>query len=508
MKFSRWVGATVLALVAACGDVPASAMAKKKETVDVCKHGCDYRTIQDAVDDTGKKAVINVHPGTYREGVRGLRAPARRADDPGDRSKNAKKVVLEGKQRQGSRRPAGQQRDRGRPRSTTLRVINLTGPATTSPTGSSFIDCDGYLMKNLRASFNRAYGLFAFNCIGGRMTKSVGWGQGDSAYYVGETPAQNKPKWTKLDHLDGHENVLGYSGTNSKYVKITKSNFYNNGVGVVPNTLDSERFEPTATGIIEKNNIFWNNFNYFLPNSRVKTVSNGLGRSRGPDDQVPDRRRASCCSEPTAGSSANNKIFGNFKVGRWAISDPFNEGDNAISRNNQFVNNADGPQRHRHERASTSSTTAAGSGNCFAGNVSSTFDPSATPRPPSLYPTCPAPPPPASGHRHQRRRRRPVRRAGRLRGHAPAREPGVLVDQAPAPAVQEVQAARPSRRGRRAREAPGADRLRPGRDRRLGGRGAGVERRRRRQSGRPTKVTVADDYFAPTDAEDQEGRRR
>ena len=104
----------------------------------------------------------------------------------------------------------------------------------------------GYLMKNLRASFNRAYGLFAFNCTGGRMTESVGWGQGDSAFYVGATPLQAKPKWTKLDHLDGYENVLGYSGTNSKYMKITKSNFYNNGVGVVPNTLDSEPFEPSG----------------------------------------------------------------------------------------------------------------------------------------------------------------------------------------------------------------------------------------------------------------------
>ena len=40
--------------------------------------------------------------------------------------------------------------------------------------------------------------------------------------------------------------MLGYSGTNSKYVDITDSDFYNNGVGVVPNTLDSEPFEPTA----------------------------------------------------------------------------------------------------------------------------------------------------------------------------------------------------------------------------------------------------------------------
>jgi hypothetical protein len=42
-------------------------------------------------------------------------------------------------------------------------------------------------------------------------------------------------------------------------VKITDGDYYNNGVGIVPNTLDSEPYEPNATGIIENNNIFWNN---------------------------------------------------------------------------------------------------------------------------------------------------------------------------------------------------------------------------------------------------------
>ena len=40
--------------------------------------------------------------------------------------------------------------------------------------------------------------------------------------------------------------MLGYSGTNSAYMVIKNSNFYNNGIGLVPNTLDSEPFEPTA----------------------------------------------------------------------------------------------------------------------------------------------------------------------------------------------------------------------------------------------------------------------
>ncbi len=70
MRCTRWLGGLALALVAALAVGSAPAMAKKGETVDVCKHGCDYRTIQDAVDATGKKAVIEVHPGKYREGVR------------------------------------------------------------------------------------------------------------------------------------------------------------------------------------------------------------------------------------------------------------------------------------------------------------------------------------------------------------------------------------------------------------------------------------------------------
>ena len=124
------------------------------------------------------------------------------------------------------------------------------------------------------------------------MTESVGWGQGDSAFYVGETPFQSKPKWTKLDHLDGYENVLGYSGTNSKYVKITKSELLQQRRRRGPEHARLRALRADApTGIIQKNNIFWNNFNYFLPSSRVQTVSERPRPARRPDDPVPDRGR-------------------------------------------------------------------------------------------------------------------------------------------------------------------------------------------------------------------------
>ncbi|MFI5121532.1 MAG: hypothetical protein ACHQJ5_01420 [Vicinamibacteria bacterium] len=392
MNRSSWFRVGFVALVAVFAVVPATALGKKKETVEVCKHGCEFRTIQDAVDGTGKNATINVHPGKYKEGVRVTGAKHDGLTIQGTKG-NAKKVILEGKN---AKDPDGQPANNGIEGDGVdgMRVLNLW--ARNYLANGIFIhDCKGYLMKNLRASFNRAYGLFAFDCIGGRMTESVGYGQGDSAYYVGETPVQSKPKWTKLDHLDGHENVLGYSGTNSKYVKITKSNFYNNGAGVVPNTLDSERFEPTATGIIEKNNIFWNNFNYFLPNSPVPTVSSGLG------EPIP----GVVIQYPTGvgvvllGADGwivrDNQIFGNFKAGAWTISDPFNTDHNAISINNQFLDNQMG-------RGGTDTNQVdffndgSGYGNCFQGNVSSTFDPGSAPDS-NLYPSCPAPAPPISG---------------------------------------------------------------------------------------------------------------
>ena len=64
------------------------------------------------------------------------------------------------------------------------------------PDSNGKIDCNDYRFENVIASFNRAYGVYAFGCAGGRITKSVGYGHGDSAFYIGATPIQKKPKTT------------------------------------------------------------------------------------------------------------------------------------------------------------------------------------------------------------------------------------------------------------------------------------------------------------------------
>jgi hypothetical protein len=381
------IGAT--ALVAAMAFAGPAAAKQKGETLLVCKQGCEYKKIQQAVNASGKNDTIKVKPGTYKEAVL-IQGKSHNGLTIKGTKKNPKKVVLSGR--------ASFNNGIEGTKVNGLRLLNFT-VKNYAANGVFLQQCKDYLMKNLRASFNRSYGLFAFDCTGGRITKSVGVGHGDSAFYIGATPSQNKPKWTSLDHLEAYKNVLGYSGTNSKYVRIHHSDFYNNGAGIVPNTLDSEPYEPSAEGIIEKNNIFWNNFNYFLPLSPVKTVSSGLGTIGEPPNEQT-------IQFPTGvgivllGSDGwviqDNQIFGNYKWGTALVSDPFNEGLNAVSVNNQVINNING-RGGTDTNAVDFFNDGSGGGNCFQGNDSSTLDPSGTATNAFLYPSCPAPSPPAAG---------------------------------------------------------------------------------------------------------------
>jgi hypothetical protein len=389
--------------------VPASALAgkngggkNKNKALVVCKHGCKYRTIQKAVDKAGKTKkkndMIKVKPGKYVEGVQALGKTYSGLTIMGT-NKNARKTILEGKNAQlpGGVGIANNGIEIADAKNVTVKNMWVRNFATNgvfwhdTNTDDNKATCQNAVAKNVDVSFNRSYGLFMFGCEGGSFNKSEGWGHGDSAYYVGATPFQDDPQKTVLKNLDSYENVLGYSGTNSKYVVIKNNNFYNNGVGVVPNTLDSEPYEPASNGVIENNNIFWNNFNYFLPNSRVKTVSNGLGTVEGIGTIQYPTGAGVVLLGSTGWIVRNNNIFGNFKWGAAVVADPFNEGDNAIPNGNQFIDNQMG-RNGTDTNAVDVFNQGAGSGQCFQGNSSSTFDSSGNPASDALlYPSCPAP---------------------------------------------------------------------------------------------------------------------
>ena len=263
--------------------------------------------------------------------------------------------------------------------------------------------CADYVMDNLVSSDTEAYGLFARNCFGGKIINSEGWGHGDSTVYIGETPCdepdwsnkdevnepcQANPKWTLVKNIKAWGNPLGYSGTNSKYVKITDSMWFNNGAGIVPNSLDSEKFEPTGDLIIENNTIMWNNYNYYQPGSGYNNVIGngnpiGVGVMLYGADGVTVR---------------NNKIFGHEKWGAATFSGPelfgVNDGDDAKNLNNKFIDNEMG-LNGADENALDFFHDYSGGGNCWSGNTANggvTYAPGNGSVPvATIYPGCPQP---------------------------------------------------------------------------------------------------------------------
>jgi hypothetical protein len=400
---------------------------KKSKTFEVCLHGCKYRKIQKAVEAAGGfkakkknskvKAYVKVKPGKYVEGVV-IDGTKKKKDYDGLTIKgtksNPRKTILEGKNAKGELGPA----------QNGIEAIDVDGLvfknmwARNYESNGFFVHadtssgqhCNGYTMDNLVASGNSSYGLFAKGCLGGKMINSAGFRQGDSAYYVGETPCdktnftvhgiearpcQKKPQWTLLKNDESYENVLGYSGTNSKYVRIVESDFFNNGAGIVPNTLDSEGYEPNGWNVFEKNNVFWNNYNYFLAASSFKTVSGGLGKLGSITVNYPTG-----VGIVLYGGDGNvvkqNNVFGNYKWGVASFSGPgeiyvANEGDEAKNVNNQIVENSMGREGADPNGEYDFWNDGSGGGNCWGGNTAGASLAPGNGKVPlaKLYPACP-----------------------------------------------------------------------------------------------------------------------
>jgi parallel beta-helix repeat protein len=181
-------------------------------------------------------------------------------------------------------------------------------------------------------------------------------------------------------------------------VKIVESAFYNNGAGIVPNTLDSEGFEPNGWNVFERNDVFWNNYNYFLAGSKFHTVSGGLGQVAGATVNYPTG--VGIVLYGGAGNVVkDNNVFGNYKWGIAAFSGPgevfvANEGDDAKNINNQIVENTMGREGADPNGEFDFWNDATGGGNCWSGNTAgATFAPGNGKTPLSqIYPGCPQAP--------------------------------------------------------------------------------------------------------------------
>jgi hypothetical protein len=228
------------------------------KTLRVCKaKSCKYHTINRAVRKARAGDTIRVADGTYREGVR-INGPKKRYLTLIGNEQDPSKVVIDVKGLKGAA-----------PQNALLinnaDEVTVQGFTATHYKGNGFFvtNAQGYTFANLHAIHGGVYGIYAFNTIGGTIRDSTAAWNNDGGFYIGQTPPQDKPVRTLVTNIESYGNVLGWSGTNMRYVTITKSRFYNNGTGLAPNALTSEKYPPEEDNVITGNDIFWNNFNYY-----------------------------------------------------------------------------------------------------------------------------------------------------------------------------------------------------------------------------------------------------
>jgi hypothetical protein len=268
------------------------------KTYTVCAKKCDFKSIQKAVDKARAGDTIRVKNGVYREAVKVNGSKKRYLKLIGN-PKAPAKVLLRAK---GSMQNGIFVNEADE--------VTVDGFMTQGykSNGFFFTNLNGYTMNHLIAKQTGVYGLYAFNTIGGSMLNSEAYYVNDGAFYIGQTPPQDKPVRSIVRNVSGWGSPLGFSATNMRYVTITKSRFYNNALGIAPNALDSEKYPPAEENVIIDNDIFWNNFNYrqgkppFTPRNSgtaaLAPIGTGILLFGGKGNRIE-----------------NNRIYGNFLAG-------------------------------------------------------------------------------------------------------------------------------------------------------------------------------------------------
>jgi plastocyanin len=332
-----------------------SAPAGPHRTLKVGPHA-RFHSIQKAVDAAKAGDTIKLADGRYRESVKIIGAKKRYLRLIGNKS-NPAKVVLDGRTLKGAKAQNGV-------------IVNSASQVTVQGVtvqnwkgnGVFLLNVTGYLVDKVRALHDGTYGIYAFNSKGGTMSNSVGAWNNDSGFYIGQTPVQTKPIRSLVTNVKSYGNTLGFSGTNMRYVTITRSEWFNNGIGIVPNALDSEKWAPPEDNVITDNDIYWNNFNYYrgAPFTLERANTEGVPFPVGIGVFLFGGRRTLV---------ENNRIYGNYLSGVAMVQQLLlKQKDAQELEGNQIVRNEfgkNGTDRNGRDLFYDGD----GKGNCFDGNT-------------------------------------------------------------------------------------------------------------------------------------------
>ena len=355
----------------------------KGKVFTVCQRkGCRYTTIQKAVDKARGGDTIRVKAGTYRQGAKVVGPRYDGLKIVGD-VKRPRRVQLDARKVSGARAQNG------------VLVNNADGVSVRGlfargfrANGFFFVNVDGYTVAHLVAGDNGVYGIYAFNSKGGTMSDSEAYHSNDAGFYIGQTPRQAKPKRTIVSRVRSYENVVGFSGTNMRYTTVTRSQLFNNSVGLVPASEKGEKFAPPEFNVISDNDVFWNNFNPY----------------RGAPFRIPRKGPIGLASYPIGigvillggqdTTVERNRIYGNWLSGYAGIEQVTLKGEKspalreaAVLRNNTVRNNVFG-LGGRDLNGRDMYYDGSGTGNCFSGNATTTIN---LPADNSTFSPCPGP---------------------------------------------------------------------------------------------------------------------
>lgn len=380
----------------------------KAKTLRVCKDSrkirrkqC-FKTIQAAVDAARSRDTIRVAPGTYRESV--LIATKNKSGikligDP----RKPRRVVLEQKGLRGSFKRFGLDNVRGQ---NAIQIngadgVTVDGFAAYRYKANGFfaVNVTGYTLTHLVAGYGGAYGVYAFNSKGGTMSSSEAFYNNDSGFYIGQTPPQSGRKLrSTVRKVKAWGNVLGFSGTNVKYTTISDSDWYNNGLGIVPNALTSEKYYPPSDNVITGNRVFLNNFNYFkgAPFKLKPSATGDIPYPVGTGILLFGSRDSDV---------VNNQVYGNDLIGIGGVQQVVMAGstakdfpnaaerarviDASFLRGNSITGNRFGNNGRNPNGRADLYYDGDGAGNCFSGNTAPGGTLATVPANGSTFAACP-----------------------------------------------------------------------------------------------------------------------